>query len=153
MRGGRFRNLLVWVAGGALLVAVIVDTLAMVGRQIGVPLIGSIEIVEAVVLVAACGGLIIATLERAHARVNILLERLPPDWRTWFRRMHAVAAVLVFAALLMGSAWIAADLWGGHEESELLRIPYWPLRAIVVLALAALLWLAVRSFQSRDSGR
>jgi TRAP-type C4-dicarboxylate transport system permease small subunit len=153
MKGGGFRNLLVWVGGGALLAAVVVDALAMVGRQISVPLIGSIEIVEAVVLVAACGGLIIATLEGAHARVNILLERLPPDWRAWFRRMHAVAAVLFFAALLAGSAWIAADLWGGHEESELLRIPYWPLRAIVVLALAGLLWLAVRSFKPGDSGR
>lgn len=153
MNGERVRNLLVWVAGGALLAAVVVDALAMVGRQISVPLIGSIEIVEAVVLVAACGGLIIATLERAHARVNLLLERLPPGWRMWFRRMHALAAVLFFAALLVGSAWIAADLWTGHEESELLRIPYRPLRAIVVLALAGLLWLAARGFTHRDSGR
>lgn len=153
MKGGPFTNLLIWIAGGALLVAVLVDALAMVGRQINVPLIGSIEIVEAVVLVAACGGLIIATLERAHARVNILLERLPPDWRMWFRKLHAVAAALFFAALLVGSTWIAVDLWNGHEESELLRIPYWPLRAIVVLALAGLLWLAVRGLTDRDSSR
>ena len=142
-----------WVAGGALLAAVVVDALAMIGRQIRVPLIGSIEIVEAVVLIAACGALILATLERAHARVNILLERLPPNWRTRFEKIHAVAAALLFAALLVGSFWIAVDLWGGHEESELLRIPYWPLRAIVVLALAGLLGLAIRGFWRRDAER
>ena len=153
MIGSRLRILLVWVAGSALLGAVAVDALAMIGRRISVPLIGSIEIVEALVLVAACGGLIVATLERAHARVSILLKRLPPDWQTGARRLHAFAAVLFFAALLIGSAWIAADLWGGHEESELLRIPYWPLRAIVLLAFAGLLWLAVRGFTQRESGR
>jgi len=147
------KNLLVWVAGGALLVAVVVDALAMIGRQIRVPLIGSIEIVEAVVLIAACGALIIATLARAHARVNILLERLPPHWRARFEKIHAVAAMFLFGALLVGSAWIAIDLWGGHEESELLRIPYWPLRAIVVLALVGLLGLAIRGFWHGDSER
>src|SRR5690606_16965806 len=58
----RLRDLLIWISGGALLVAVAVDTLAMIGRQIAIPLIGSIEIVQAVVLFAASGGLIIATL-------------------------------------------------------------------------------------------
>jgi TRAP-type C4-dicarboxylate transport system permease small subunit len=153
MSADRFRSLLVWVAGGALLAAVAVDSLAMIGRQTRVPLIGSIEIVEAVVLVAACGALIIATLERAHARVNILLDHVPPAWRAWLRRIHALAAVLLFAALLVGSAWIAVDLWGGHEESELLRIPYWPLRIIVVLALAGLLVLAALGLRDRNSDR
>src|SRR5690606_33989396 len=77
----RLRDGLVWIAGGALLAAVAVDSLAMIGRQIRIPLLGSIEIVEAVVLFAAGGGLIIATLDGAHARVNLLLERLPKDWR------------------------------------------------------------------------
>ena len=31
----RLRTVLIWLAGGALLAAMIVDTLAMIGRQIG----------------------------------------------------------------------------------------------------------------------
>jgi len=140
----RLRGLLVWLAGGALLVAVAVDSLAMIGRQIRFPLIGSIEIVEAVVLIAAGGGLIIATLDGAHARVNLLLERLPKRWRERVLRLHALAAALLFAALLAASVWIAADLWGGHEESELLRIPYRPLRIAAVLTVGVLFLLALR---------
>ncbi|MBN1240937.1 MAG: TRAP transporter small permease subunit [Gammaproteobacteria bacterium] len=139
----RLRDALIWIAGGALLVAVAVDSLAMIGRQIRFPLIGSIEIVEVVVLFAAGGGLIVATLDGAHARVNLLLERLPDIWRERVMKLHALAAALLFAALLAGTVWIAADLWDGHEESELLRIPYRPLRIAAALTLAVLVLLSL----------
>jgi TRAP-type C4-dicarboxylate transport system permease small subunit len=147
----RLRQMLVWISGGALLVAVAVDTLAMVGRQIKVPLLGSIEIVEAVVLVAAAGGLIIATLDGAHARVNLLRERLPAEWRSHADRVYALTAVLLFAALLAGTVWIAADLWNGHEESELLHLPYKPLRLVTAAALATLLIMSFRRLLRRES--
>jgi TRAP-type C4-dicarboxylate transport system permease small subunit len=151
MKRSRSRIVLVCISGGALLVAMIVDTLAMLGRALQLPLIGSIEIVQAVVLLAASGALIIATLEGAHARVGLLLDRLSGTWRRRFEELHAVAAALFYAALLSGSVWIAWDLWGGHEESEILRIPYRPLRIAVVLALVALLVLALLRLRSRDS--
>jgi TRAP-type C4-dicarboxylate transport system permease small subunit len=142
---------LIWVAGGALLVAMLVDTLAMIGRQIELPLIGSIELVQAAVLIAGSGALIVATLDAAHARVNLLLDRLAPRERRWIERAHALSAAVLFAALLTGSAWIGFDLWSGHEESELLRIPYRPLRIAIVLALLALLLLALRSARKPPS--
>jgi TRAP-type C4-dicarboxylate transport system permease small subunit len=143
------RRCLIWVSGGGLLVAVAVDTLAMFGRQVQLPLIGSIEIVEAAVLFAASGALIIATLDSAHARVNLVIERLPASWRSPLERLHAFAGALLFAALLAGTIWIAADLWNGYEESELLRIPYRPLRIAVALSLAALLLLSIRRILGR----
>ena len=151
MTGKRLRDVLVWIAGGALLVAVAVDSLAMIGRQVRFPLLGSIEIIEAVVLFAAGGGLIIATLDGAHARVKLLLERLPQHWRERVLRLHALAAAVLFAALLAGTVWIAADLWNGHEESELLRIPYRPLRIAAALTLAVLLVLSLLRLTRRRS--
>jgi TRAP-type C4-dicarboxylate transport system permease small subunit len=143
------RRVLVWISGGALLAAMVVDTLAMIGRQVQIPLIGSIELVQTVVLFAASGGLIIATLDRAHARVNLLLDRLAPVWRERFEKLHEFAAALLFGALLAGTLWIAVDLWNGYEESELLRIPYRPLRVAVVLALVALLLIALLRLSRR----
>ena len=143
------RRVLVWISGGGLLVAVAVDALAMVGRQIQFPLIGSIEIVEAAVLIAAAGALIIATLDGAHARVNLVLVRMPSVWQKHLRRLHALAAVLLFSALLAATVWIAADLWGAYEESELLHIPYRPLRIATTVSLAVLLLLSIRSLLGR----
>lgn len=144
------RVLLIWLAGGALLAAVAIDTLAMIGRQIALPLIGSIELVEAAILIASAGALIVATLDGAHARVNLLRERLPPGWRVAVEKVHALAALLLFAALFSGTVWIAADVWGGHEESELLRIPYAPLRIVAALSLGCLLLLAIRRLLTRE---
>jgi TRAP-type C4-dicarboxylate transport system permease small subunit len=138
MNGGPARTLLIVVAGGALLGAMVVDTLAMLGRQIEVPLLGAIEIVQALVLIAASGALIVAAFDGAHARVHLLLGRLPERWRASFERVHTFVSAVVYAALLAGSVWIAADLWNGAEESELLRIPYRPLRIVVAVALTVL---------------
>lgn len=151
MKSSRVRATLTWLAGGALLVAMLVDTLAMIGRHIELPLIGSIELVQAAVLFAASGALIIATLDAAHARVNLLLDRLTERRRRLLHRAHALAAAVLFAALLAGSAWIAIDLWNGQEESELLRIPYRPLRIAVVLALIALLLMSLRRVRRPES--
>lgn len=133
------RDALVWIAGGALLVAMVVDTTAMLGRQVHLPLLGAIEIVQAAVLFGAAGALLLAALEHSHARVHLLLSRLPERWRAALARLHAACAVVLYAGLLAGSAWLAADLWNGHEHSELVHIPYRPLRAAVVLTLLVLL--------------
>jgi TRAP-type transport system small permease protein len=133
------RTLLIWIAGLALLLAMAIDTLAMIGRQVHVPLLGAIELVQAAVLVAGCGALLIAALEHSHARVHLLLDRMPGPVRHFLERMHALSTAVLYAALLVGSAWLAVDLWHGHEESELLRIAYRPLRVIVVLTLLLLL--------------
>jgi len=151
MTAPRPRDLLVWMSGGALLGAVATDSLAMLGRQIQVPLIGSIELVQAAVLVASAGALVVATLDGAHARVNLLRDRVPATWRAGLDRLHALAASVVHASLLAGTVWIAMDLWSGHEESELLRIPYRPLRLAVALSFATLLALSLRHLGRRGS--
>jgi TRAP-type transport system small permease protein len=140
---------LVWVAGGALLVAMATDTIAMLGRHLRMPLLGSIEIVQAAVLVASSGALLLATALDAHARVHLLQRRLAPRVRLGLERFSLVAAIGLVLALLAGSLWITVDLWHGHEESELLRIPWRPLRVIVLLLLAGLLGILLRRLGAR----
>lgn len=120
--------------GAALLAAMSIDGLAVVGRHVGVPLLGSIEAVQAAVLVAGTASMLIATIAQRHARVNLLVDRLPHRLASALRRAGFVLGAVVFLALAVASAWIAADLWDGFEESEWLHIPYAPLRVITILA-------------------
>lgn len=145
----RLRDALVWVAGGALLAAMLVDTAAMLGRHLGMPLLGAIELVQAAVVIASAGALVCAALEAVHARVHLIVDRLPPAARAWSAGINALAAALFYAALLAGSAWITRDLWRGHEESELLRIPYRPLRVVVLAMLLFLLGHALYALWRR----
>lgn len=149
MRRPSANDLLVSVAGGALLAAMVIDTLAMLGRQLRWPLPGSIELVQAAVLFAACGGLVVATRAAAHARVHLVLDRTRGRPRALMALLNAVATALVFAVLLAGSIWVAADLWSGQEESEIWHVPYRPLRIAAVLTAMWLLLLALREMVVR----
>lgn len=126
------------IGGGALLAAMATDALSVIGRYAGVPFLGAIEIVEVVVAVAAMGGLIAASLNNTHASVRILTEKLEGAPLALLKRLSSVLTTLVFAALGAGSAWLALDMVGAYEETEVLRIPILPLRVLVVATCALL---------------
>jgi TRAP-type C4-dicarboxylate transport system permease small subunit len=104
------------------------DAVAVVGRHVKLPLLGSIEIVQACIVMAASAAMVGATVAKAHAAVHILIERVPPLWAGLLERLSNLAGALVAAALFVGSTWIVIDLWDGAERTELLGIPLMPLR-------------------------
>lgn len=136
------------VGGGALLSAMGIDVLAVIGRHSGFPLLGSIELVQAAVAVSAAAGLIVATIAGAHATVHILVHRLSGMPRVALDRLSWLLSALFFALVAGGSAWIALDMIGAHEESELLGIPYAPVRIVLILGTGAtaaiFLWHVLR---------
>lgn len=134
-----FRQLMVWLGGAGLLTATLTDVVGVIGRHIGVPLHGTIEIVQAAVLVTGSLALIAASITGSHAQVHVLLDRLPKVWRPAFEWLSVILSFAFFGSLLAGSVWIAWDMWGGNEQSELLGIPWSVLRAFANLALIVIL--------------
>ena len=129
--------LTVLIGGIALLAATAVDTLAVIGRYVGAPIQGSIELMQAVVLVSGIIALLVSTVENSHARVKLVVSRLSPRQRLLADRLSDLLTLLFMAALLAGSSWIAWDLRNAHEQSELLGIPWMALRLIAGLVLLA----------------
>jgi TRAP-type C4-dicarboxylate transport system permease small subunit len=116
----------------------VVETAAVIGRRIGVPVTGALELAQAAIVPAACAAMLIATLHGAHAAVHMLTDRMPGSARRWALGVGSMLAALCFAALCIGSAWLAAEYWNSFEQTEVLHIPFRPLRALVTLAAAAL---------------
>ena len=139
------RGLLFYVGSAGLLCVMLVEAAAVIGRHVGAPLMGALEIVQAAIVPAACAGMLIATLRGAHAAVHMLDERLPPAARRWTARVGALLAAVFFAALCFGAAWLGAEYWDSYEQSEVLHIPFRPLRALVALTAAALAAVFVAS--------
>jgi len=139
---------LVVAGGGAMLIAVGVELLAVAGRLLALPLPGSIELVQVAVTVSGTAGLVVATLHGSHAHVRLLLERLPMPRMRQLVRFNRLLAALFFLVLAIGSAWLMLDLWAGFEETEVWRFPYRPLRVLVTLGS-----LAVAAFFLRASVR
>jgi TRAP-type transport system small permease protein len=116
------------LGSAGLLIALAADAIAVAGRHLGVPFLGSIETVQAAVIVAASAAMVAATLGRAHATVHILTGRLSAEGRRRIQVFTDAASALFFAVLAAGSIWIVADLWDGAEATELLGLPLKPLR-------------------------
>lgn len=137
-------SVVVWIGGIALLLAVAIDTIAVIGRHIGLPLTGSIELMQAVILVAGCLALVVATVEQSHARVRLVVDKLSEGHRRVADRLSDALTLLFFLPLLAGSAWLAADLWNSHEQSEWLGISWRVLRLIANLCLLSVAALLIR---------
>jgi TRAP-type transport system small permease protein len=145
-------RVLVAIGGIALLIAMGVDALALAGRNLGVPFLGSIEIVQAAVLVSGAVAMLVATFAGIHARVRLLVARTSPRVRSTLETLALAASAVFFMALAAGSLWITHDLWTGGEESELLHLPYRPLRLFMVLLMVAVaIAFAVRAFSRRQT--
>ena len=131
------RNAITLLGGIALLGATATDTVAVIGRHVGLPLRGSIELVQFFVLVAGSLALLVATAERAHAKVHLVVDRMGDAGKAAMARLAGLLGAVFFAGLLAGSLWLMADLWSGHEESELLGISWRWMRLFANLTLLA----------------
>ncbi len=145
-------KIVIWIGGLALLAATLVDTVAVIGRNVGLPFTGSIEVMQALVLVSGGLGIVIATLEQSHARVRLVVDRLPPRARELADRLSNLMTMAFLVLLLVGSGWLALDLWYGHEQSEWLGIPWAAMRMVAngcLLAAAAIVgWRVIRGERS-----
>ena len=129
------KRFVVLIGGLALLAATAIDTLAVIGRHVGTPVHGSIELMQAAVLVSGAVAILVSTIDMAHARVRLLVARLSPRRRIVADRLSDLLTLIFYLALLAGSSWIAWDLRAAHEQSELLGIPWMALRITAGLCL------------------
>lgn len=132
---------------GALSLTMILVAASALGRRFGVPLPGTVEIVEVLVLVAAAAGIVVATLERAHASARLIVDHLPPAYRRMVEVVGIVLGIVFCVAMAVGNSWLLHDVWGLHEASHLLGIPIVPFRILFVITLivtALLLCLQLR---------
>lgn len=143
------RQSLVWLGGAALIYATVIDTASAIGRNIDVPLKGSIELVQAAVLVAGSLALLFATITESHARVHLLVDRLQGKAVQFVHRLSDLLTILFVGAVLAGSVWLSVDLWGEHEVSELLDVPWRWLRLFANLSLAAMLLVLLQRLWKR----
>ena len=134
----RERGLLFYVGASGLLVMMLVETAAVIGRHIGMPVMGALEIAQAAIVPAACASMLIATLHGAHAAVHMITDRMPESAQRWAFRAGSMLAALCFAALTAGSAWLVLEYWNSFEQTEVLHIPLRPLRILIMLSAAAL---------------
>jgi TRAP-type C4-dicarboxylate transport system permease small subunit len=130
---------LLYIGAAGLATAAAVETVAVAGRWLSLPLHGALEIIQAAILVTASVAMLMATLAESHATVHILINRAGPSLKVLLKRFAALLSAVLFLALATASLWLAYEHWGVHEASELLHIPFPPLRILCCLSMLAIL--------------
>ena len=141
---GRLHKAAIWVGGIALLIAAMIDTVSVLARNLATSLHGSIELIQVAILIAGALGLVVAVSNCTYARVHLMTDRLSGPARVWMDRLAFATVAIFFLCLLAGSLWIAADLWNGHELSEVVGVPWWLLRLFANLCFCIAIGVLVR---------
>lgn len=131
--------------------AMATDAIAVAGRHLGIALLGSIEVMQALIVLLATSAMLMATIVDGHARVRIVLEKVSDRTVARLERLSDVASAIAFLWLAVGSIWLASDVWSGHEVTEILNLPLRWLRAVWIVGclIIAVLFLA----HARNRGR
>lgn len=139
-----------WVSCAALYIIILVVVVNVIGRYFfHKPILGTVEIVELVVVVFAFLAMPYTALKRGHVFVELITYRLS-------RRIQAILARIAFFLSAAGVAFMtyqgiifaiefSRDL---RQATDLLHIPYAPFRAVMALgSLLLCLMLLVHIFQ------
>ena len=135
---------LVVIGGVPLLAAMIIEFVSVIGRNLGMPILGTIELVQAAVLLSSTTAIVIATLSRSHAKVRLLLSRTRGRSNKVLKFFNAVGGTIFFLSLMIGSFWIMVDMWNAAERSELLGVPWVPLRCYATAGMLVTAFLYAR---------
>ncbi|HEU4602718.1 MAG TPA: TRAP transporter small permease subunit [Steroidobacteraceae bacterium] len=147
------RGPLFYIGAIGLLLAMSVEAVAVLGRHIGVPFFGALELIQTAILMTASAAMVTTTMSNTHARVTLLTERIGPNARSVLNRISALLSALFFCGLAAGALWLTVDAWNEYEQSELLHISFRPLRVISVAAAVAIAVLFLRELFKRRGDR
>jgi TRAP-type C4-dicarboxylate transport system permease small subunit len=147
------RGPLFYIGAIGLLLAMSVEAIAVLGRHFGVPFFGALELMQTAILMTASAAMVSTTISNTHARVTLLTERVSPRARDVLNRLSAFLSVVFFLGLAAGALWLAVDAWNEYEQSELLHIPFRPLRVISVAAAMAIAVLFARDLLRRKGAQ
>lgn len=148
------RGPLFYVGAIGLLLAMSVEAVAVLGRHIGLPFFGALELIQTAILLTASAAMVSTTISHTHARVTLLTERIGTKARSVLDRLSALLSAAFFCGLAAGSLWLTVDAWNEYEQSELLHIPFRPLRVISFAAVVAIAVLfLVDLFKTRGDRR
>ncbi len=134
----------------ALVGTMIIVVLSVIGRHIRIPLPGSVEIVELLIVIVATTSILYATLVGSHASARLFIDRLTPRLKAVIQNLGFLLGALFLLALVGGNIWLVIDYWSVHEASHLLEIPIIPFRLLFISAISLAAFVLLKRIFSKS---
>jgi TRAP-type C4-dicarboxylate transport system permease small subunit len=138
---GRLEEILNLIAAFSIFVLMIVGMIQILCRTLlDFPIEGYIDWIEFFAILYAVAGISYCQRQGGHIRMEILLSTMRGR-RLWFFETLAVLIGLVIIGLLVYSTWENFErAWRIGDSSMDIKLPLWPSKLVVPVALATL-WL------------
>jgi TRAP-type C4-dicarboxylate transport system permease small subunit len=115
------------IAGSVLALMMAITLLDVIMRNLGHPIVGSVEIIS------FCGAVIIgfaipyASWKKVHVYVDILVDKLNPRNRKVLNGVTRVLGITLFAFIGYNFILFGIDLMRTGEVSSSFKLPYYPI--------------------------
>lgn len=116
-----------WVAGGSLVVMMLLVCANVFLRLLHRPILGTYEIVGFLGGTLISFGLAYTTVKQGHIAVELVVSRLPNRIQGIIISTVSLLSILLFAIISWRSVCYAINLAQSGEMSQTLRIPFFPL--------------------------
>jgi len=126
-----------WIAGGGLVVMMLLTCADVIMRSSGRPIPGTFEIVGFLGVIVVAFAIAYTQILRGHVAIDYLVARLPRRSQYIVKSITYLLSTGLFALIAWQSYLFAGDLWGSGEVSPTEKIPFFPI--VYGLALACLL--------------
>lgn len=129
---------------GLLAILIVAD---IVGRQLGIPVRGTVEVAQMAVVAVTFLVLPYAMHRGGHIRSTVVIDRVPVKVRQGLMALGNLVGAVVFALIAHASYGPALQAWrtGAFEGEGALRVPTWPVRWIVLVSAVLMLFECLNS--------
>lgn len=139
------------VSSGWVMILAVIIVVDVLGRALfNHPLLGTAEIVKNSIVAITFLQIPLAIMVGAMLRTTIVVDSVGPRLRRLIEIGATLLAIVFFVALAIGSIDPLIEAWriGEYEGEGALRVPTYPVRAVVVimavLSTVILLWQLIR---------
>ncbi len=105
-------------------------SISVAGRHLGIPVPGSVEIAELLIILVAASSYIYTSINNKHASASFFVDHVSIEVRKYLARLQTLFAIILGAGLSVGNFWLIVDVWSLDEASFLLGIPIVPFRIV-----------------------
>ena len=107
-------------------------------RAFGRALSGAFDLVQILIVGAVAFAFVDCELKNRHAKAEVLVDRMKPRPRAWVDGFTTLCALFYWLVVLLSSWQIALRKFAEGEETDMLKVPIAPFRAVWLFGLVLL---------------
>ena len=133
-----------WLAAGALLAIVVLNTINIVLRFVFFAALPWAE--EAMLYLMIFGvyaGAVTAAWQQAHIRIDAIVNLGPPRWRRSLAVVSTLLLAAVLAPVVLASYRVVSLLFEFDQRSDALHLPMWIAQGVIPAALMLIIVMSV----------